>query len=95
MIDHVEKERRQACLRRWYFRQKSARDRSAVRNLLTRKMDISHYRFYLMLEGRTYINDFRVRAINEVINRGSINRAMTGVGVIDGLDKDIFASDER
>lgn len=82
-------------MRRWYFRQKSARDRSAVRNLLTRKMDISHYRFYLMLEGRTYINDFRVRAINEVINKGSINRAAQGVCVMDGLDIDIFASNGR
>ena len=95
MINQVEKERRQACLRRWYFRQKSARDRSAVRNLLTRKMDISHYQFYLMLGGRTYINDFRVRAINEVINKGSINRAAQGVCAMDGLDIDIFASNGR
>lgn len=90
MINHEEKERRKECLRKWYFRQRTPRDRSAARNLIVQKMGINHYRFYLMLEGRSYINDYRVKAINEVINKSSISRAAEGVCVMDGLEINIF-----
>lgn len=94
MINHEEKERRKECLRKWYFRQRTPRDRSAARNLIVQKMGINHYRFYCMLEGRSYINDYRMRKINEVINTGTINRAAEGVLVMDGLEINIFENYE-
>ena len=83
MIDPVERLRRKECLRKWYFGHSEMRTRSVVRGLVTRRLSISHYQFYMMLIGRAYVNNYRAKGINEVINKGCIP----------GLEADIFAKE--
>lgn len=68
-------------MRKWYFGRKDSRSRSVERRKVLSRLNITPDKFYGMLSGRTYINDEKARAINEVVNRSCIP----------GWEVDIFA----
>ena len=81
IIDRAEYNRRNQCMRNWYFTYADCARRSAMRRMVVERLGINNDNFYKLLEGRTYISDTSMRVINNVINKDCIT----------GLEIDIFA----